>query len=151
MPIKPRFLQKRPKQREDKKPGANAFHAVEIHCKAEPCAAARAARGQRYLSSEAPRLPLEGCTQPTRCQCAYNHRSDRRGGPRRNVDGGLPPPSQIFTDDRRYQAQRRAEDRGEGLEEQFGLQPEPEPEPLSLDDSYYDFVDTARLKRLKED
>jgi len=37
----------------------------------------------RFLSSEAPRLPLPGCGAGAACSCAYKHHRDRRGQPRR--------------------------------------------------------------------
>lgn len=37
---------------------------------------------QRFLSSEAPFLPLAGCTEKY-CQCRYVHYTDRRGRDRR--------------------------------------------------------------------
>lgn len=38
---------------------------------------------QRFLSSEAPLLPLAGCTE-TSCQCRYVHYADRRDRDRRD-------------------------------------------------------------------
>ena len=59
--------------------GTNAFHAVSIHPAAEGCAAAAAVKGKRFLSEEAPGLPLEECTAAT-CHCTYAHHIDRRRG-----------------------------------------------------------------------
>jgi hypothetical protein len=45
-------------------------------------------RNARYLSRDAPRLPLPTCPHPEKCQCSFRHYEDRRGGPRRNADIG---------------------------------------------------------------
>lgn len=58
------------------------WHAVSITGPSSACAAAQACKGKRYLSGEAPRLPLEGC-DAARCECRYRHFADRRGDPRR--------------------------------------------------------------------
>jgi hypothetical protein len=60
-----------------------AWHAVSIVPKGASCEAAHALRATRFLSAEAPRLPLERCTSPKSCICAYKHHEDRRGQPRR--------------------------------------------------------------------
>ncbi len=59
----------------------NSFHAVSIHPSAEGCLAAEAIRGERFLSAEAPSLPLEACTAAA-CNCRYAHHADRRCGTR---------------------------------------------------------------------
>ena len=41
---------------------------------------------QRFLSSEAPLLPLAGCTEKA-CQCRYVHYADRRERDRRHAHG----------------------------------------------------------------
>ena len=43
-------------------------------------------RHQRWLSREAPQLPLPGCTRPDTCRCTYQHHEDRRAGGRRAED-----------------------------------------------------------------
>jgi hypothetical protein len=55
----------------------NTFHAVSIHPSKDGCLAAEAISGERFLSREAPSLPLESCTA-TSCNCRYYHHSDRR-------------------------------------------------------------------------
>jgi hypothetical protein len=67
-------------------PGARRvtqWHAVSIISSESSCAAARALRAVRFLSSEAPRLPLEECTNAGSCRCAYKHHPDRRSQTRR--------------------------------------------------------------------
>jgi len=41
------------------------------------CHTARALRGIRFLSDEAPRLPLTPCTAGASCPCSYKHHADR--------------------------------------------------------------------------
>jgi hypothetical protein len=65
------------------KPVRQPWHAVTLLSKGETCEAVRALRGVRFLSSEAPHLPLPQCTQARACTCSYRHHSDRRGIPRR--------------------------------------------------------------------
>jgi hypothetical protein len=63
------------------------WHAVTIQPKGACCEAALAIRNTRFLSAEAPRLPLAQCTTPQSCGCAYKHHDDRRGQPRRKNEG----------------------------------------------------------------
>ncbi len=60
----------------------NRWHAITIIGTNYACAAAQACKGKRFLSSEAPRLPLKEC-DASRCECRYRHFADRRGPPRR--------------------------------------------------------------------
>jgi len=64
-------------------------HAIEIKCGIFACAAVEQLQGRRFLSDQAPALPLKACDQ-SQCACAYTHRADRRAGPRRDADMGLP-------------------------------------------------------------
>jgi hypothetical protein len=68
-----------------KKP-TNPWSAVSIVCTSASCAAARALKGQRFLSADAPRLPLSDCTSAKTCPCVYRKHPDRRAGPRREAD-----------------------------------------------------------------
>ncbi len=65
---------------------ASPWHAVSIVTPNFCCEAAQRARGARFLSAEAPRLPLPTCTYDASCLCSYKHHSDRRGQPRRRDD-----------------------------------------------------------------
>jgi hypothetical protein len=67
----------------------NKWHAVAVSCGQTCCRASVLARNTRYLSTEAPPLPLAGCSQPSSCTCKYRHYSDRRAGPRRRTDSDL--------------------------------------------------------------
>lgn len=62
------------------------FHAVSIKPGTGACSAASAAASERWLSREAPQLPLVGCTSPESCRCTYQHHEDRRVGGRRAED-----------------------------------------------------------------
>jgi hypothetical protein len=62
------------------------WHAVAIIGTQRSCEAAQALKGKRFLSAEAPRLPLAECTAPEGCTCSYRKYPDRRAGPRREED-----------------------------------------------------------------
>jgi hypothetical protein len=66
------------------------WHAVVIAAPASACAAAQACKGKRYLSRDAPRLPLAEC-DTHQCDCKYRHFADRRGPPRRHDEKGAAP------------------------------------------------------------
>jgi hypothetical protein len=59
------------------------FHCVETHHHAQCCEAVKALHGKRFLSAEAPQLPIQGCDQ-AHCHCDYIHHEDRRVEIRRN-------------------------------------------------------------------
>lgn len=69
----------------ERKPRREPFHAVVVRPGAKSCAAVSRLVGQRFLSDDAPQLPLPGCDQAS-CGCAYKHFVDRRQGPRRGED-----------------------------------------------------------------
>ena len=71
-----------------KKKVALAFHAVTIVSGRHACTAARTLAGKRFLSSEAPILPLKDCNSEE-CECRYEHHEDRRIGPRRARELGV--------------------------------------------------------------
>ena len=65
-----------------------SYAAVTIHCYRDACTAAGQVAGIRFLSDEAPLIPLESCTAEE-CHCVYMHHSDRRGGTNRRTKAGL--------------------------------------------------------------
>lgn len=67
---------------------ASKWHGVSIVLQTSSCAAAAMCRNTRYLSREAPRLPLRSCPHPETCECTYKHFEDRRTGTRRGADAG---------------------------------------------------------------
>ena len=89
----------------------NPYPAVSVRC-ASQCDAQLAIKGQRFLGSEAPSLPLAGCTASL-CDCRYVHHVDRRTG---NLDRRQLPQSALDTvvanaaDDLRHGRGRRASD-----------------------------------------
>jgi len=86
------------------------WHAVTIVAKSGSCEAARAARNTRYLSAEAPRLPLAACSKPEACSCSYKHYADRRAETRRADDGGALSRGTRASPERRMQPDRRKTD-----------------------------------------
>jgi hypothetical protein len=62
------------------------WHAVSVHSSSHSCEAARALRERRFLSKDAPRLPLPDCPQAELCRCTYRKYADRRAGPRREEE-----------------------------------------------------------------
>ena len=67
---------------------ARTYHAVSIVPCPRACAAARALEERRFLSREAPVLPLRKCDR-AKCECRYEHYDDRRKGPRRARELGV--------------------------------------------------------------
>jgi len=65
------------------------WHAVTVISGARACGPATRLRSLRFLSVEAPRIPLDDCTMPGSCTCVYRHFSDRRARERRVSDRGL--------------------------------------------------------------
>jgi hypothetical protein len=53
------------------------FHAVSIRLGASACTAAKELQGERFLASDAPMFPLEGC-DAANCNCRFVHYKDRR-------------------------------------------------------------------------
>lgn len=64
----------------------DAFHCVETHHHAHCCEAVKELHGKRFLSAEAPTLPITGCDK-AQCHCDYIHHDDRRVEVRRNDVG----------------------------------------------------------------
>ena len=93
--------------------GQGDFRAVSIHPYEGGCLASRSVSGQRFLTSEAPTLPLEKCTAE-KCNCRYVHHTDRRRGTRdRRALSGLLEESPVFSmggHDRRDNTGRRTKD-----------------------------------------
>lgn len=85
----------------------NPYHAVSIDTGTRCCEAARDLERQRFLSTEAPMLPLAGCTQSS-CHCRYAHHNDRRITRDRRVQ--FPNPHALRNGDRRASGGRRITD-----------------------------------------
>jgi len=85
------------------------YHAVSIRFDAGACTAAQALDGQRFLSAEAPRLPLTECDVPE-CSCRFVHHADRRGKDDRRspfAPGGISAASGRYEQERREGRERR--------------------------------------------
>ncbi|MEQ8857666.1 MAG: hypothetical protein RIC56_03385 [Pseudomonadales bacterium] len=87
---------------------SHLFHGIAIRPGENACDAALALSQERFLSEEAPRLPLTGCSKALTCSCVYRHFSDRRTDVRREADLGLPP--RYIPEDQRYGRGRRVTD-----------------------------------------
>ncbi|MDB6097314.1 MAG: hypothetical protein QOK23_2021 [Gammaproteobacteria bacterium] len=70
-----------------------AWHAVSIARGRPACAAVGQLHGRRWLSTQAPHLPVQGCNT-AECTCRYRHHEDRRVQDRReaSVLVSSPPP-----------------------------------------------------------
>lgn len=76
------------------------FHGIAVRPGSQyECESVQQIGDHRFLSDEAPRLPLAGCAHPERCRCVYRHFFDRRTATRRESDVGLPT--------RTYMAEKR--------------------------------------------
>src|ERR1035438_4997333 len=62
------------------------WHAVSIVNSSACCATAMGLLGTRFLSKQAPQLPLKGCLMGSDCCCSYQHHQDRRVLSRRAPD-----------------------------------------------------------------
>lgn len=93
------------------------FHAVSVKPGLIACHKASTLNGTRYLSNEAPPLPLPGCGESS-CSCRFIHHSDRRAGDDRRLPfqttGGLT--GSLSTTERRQEATRRATDGSDELQ-----------------------------------
>ncbi len=85
----------------------NRWHAVAVVPGDSACAAAHACENKRFLSVDAPRLPLAECDAAV-CDCTYRHFADRRQGPRR-ADGETEEAA-TSGKERRHSRGRRAND-----------------------------------------
>ncbi|MBK6289224.1 MAG: hypothetical protein IPJ33_06385 [Gammaproteobacteria bacterium] len=64
---------------------SNEFHAVSVVCGKEACEGVRRLSQKRFLSKDAPQLPLSYCSSKS-CNCRYVHFADRRGGEERREE-----------------------------------------------------------------
>jgi hypothetical protein len=83
---------------------------VSIAGTASCCEAARNLAERRFLSREAPRLPLSNCVLSEGCSCSYQHHDDRRERPRRGEDVGAMTRDEFRGLERRQKRGRRASD-----------------------------------------
>lgn len=70
--------------------GAHPYHSVSIQPRGAACEIVRRMAGERFLATEAPSIPLPGCTRRD-CRCVYEHFDDRRLIDRRALEvPGMP-------------------------------------------------------------
>ncbi len=86
------------------------WHAVSIVCSAACCPCAMKLLGIRFLSKEAPRLPLKSCTAGAACLCSYQHHQDRRVSSQRAPDLWNPGHIRYVREERRLERGRRSVD-----------------------------------------
>ena len=58
------------------------YHCVELKMPYDACEEVLKLHGKRFLSADAPVLPLTGCDQ--NCSCKFKHHNDRRQDDRRD-------------------------------------------------------------------
>src|SRR5579862_3975309 len=68
-----------------------AWHAVSIVRGRQACGAVAELSGRKWLSAEAPQLPIKGC-DAKQCDCRYRHYDDRRSADRRETNGLVSAP-----------------------------------------------------------
>jgi len=59
------------------------YHCVEVKMPYDACEEVLKLHGKRFLSAEAPMLPVSGCDQ--HCSCKFKHHNDRRLEDRRDA------------------------------------------------------------------
>ncbi len=82
------------------------YHCVEVRTGSPACKAVQDLGNTRFLSEEAPSLPLSGCTMG-KCTCSFIHYDDRRDDDRRHPYkqwASLPPTAE---GERRKRTERR--------------------------------------------
>jgi hypothetical protein len=87
-------------------PAGGRFAGVHIRPRGGACGAARALEGRRFLSKDAPSLPLPECTA-SQCSCSFAKLADRRSEGRRLQQGGLTASLFIATNRRTRRDRRR--------------------------------------------
>ncbi|MGH8254248.1 MAG: hypothetical protein ACRES2_09405 [Steroidobacteraceae bacterium] len=87
-------------------PPKKTWLAVRVVAGPGACEAVKRATAKRFLTKDAPRLPLGDCDHQDKCQCKYQHLSDRRGQLRRTVDSGFGIPKTV-PDNQRRPGERR--------------------------------------------
>lgn len=87
------------------------WHAVALKPKGQCCEAVQARRSARFLSKEAPRLPLAECNTSDTCTCVYKHHADRRAQPRRQDEqDGLRRSGKVEQERRQTPDRRRTDE-----------------------------------------
>jgi hypothetical protein len=82
------------------------YHCVEVRKGSHACKAVQDLGNSRFLSDEAPSLPVLGCTAK-QCTCRFIHHDDRRDDDRRNPYGQLTSLPPLLSGERRSRVERR--------------------------------------------
>jgi len=83
-----------------------SYHCVEVRKGTPACKASQQFGRARFLSDEAPRLPVSGCTEE-KCTCSFMHHDDRREDDRRHPYGQLASIPPAISGERRSRTERR--------------------------------------------
>lgn len=83
----------------------NRYHCVEVKPSTRTCDAVLEIEGKKFLSVEAPALPLPGCN--VYCSCRYVHFDDRRQKKRRDRFAANSIADKSVTRNRRLGGDRR--------------------------------------------
>jgi hypothetical protein len=97
----------RPSAQQARVKAGGPFGGVQIRTRANACRAAQLLGRQRFLTKDAPALPLPECTAE-RCSCTFSKLSDRRTDGRRLDHGGLSASLFQATTRRKKRDRRRA-------------------------------------------
>ena len=84
------------------------YQAVSVHSYKGSCQAAEGIRGTRFLTNEAPPIPLKNCNAD-KCHCVYWHHEDRRSG--ENTRRKKHEPGDEFLETPGYEDRRNAKGR----------------------------------------
>jgi len=103
------LLQRADTEKSVRIPLTNPWHAVAIRSSQLRCPAATQLGKRRFLSGEAPSLPLPDCACSEQCRCLYQHFDDRRTLTRRATDEGRPAPAYRGADRRRAPGRRQTD------------------------------------------
>lgn len=90
-------------------PERHSYHAVTVAQGRMACANSIQLTGRRFLSRDAPPLPLPGCTMQL-CRCRYIHHADRRAEDRRFPFGVRKHNESMVAVERRRGDRRKATD-----------------------------------------
>jgi hypothetical protein len=85
------------------------WHAISVDAKTSSCPIAHDLKKKRFLSKQAPLLPLEGCNKRSSCPCTYKHHDDRRSKSRRG-GAAISSKANNHGSERRISRGRRSED-----------------------------------------
>lgn len=104
-----RFRSRQPPVCPPRDPLHAKYRAVSVQPGGHACPVVLRLEGERFLVSDAPSLPLGGCSRGP-CECRYQHHGDRRMALRRYTDRPVFPTHHAGPERRLKIAGRRAAD-----------------------------------------